>query len=277
MRPFSYESINRSWPTKFLTNQNDSQVLAIRPENSYGTRFILGEFSVHNRSGGAAVVGIGGRIPTALWSWGFWTDANYAAGTVYADDTVDAQDSGAGDVNLDTVATNNDGFVIGCDIPFSIASLQISQASSAGTAWKLYYSITSAGTGLSSNFTEITNPYVAPSFGSTGEQLIWFEPPTDWAKVTSATAIVNKHGLTVPSQYLLLVKSTTAPNATRGTMSLATLGRMLMTTEAVADNDVLNNLGGLELPLPPQCDAICAAISTANPQNRVSTQFRYAG
>lgn len=277
MRPFSYESINKSWPTKFLTNQNDTQVLATRPQNSYGTRFILGEFSVHNRSGSAAVVGIGGRIPTSLWSWGFWDDSEYAAGTVYADDTTDAQDSDTGDVNLDTVATNNDGFVIGCDIPFSIASLQISQASANGTAWKLYYSIASAGNGFSSNFTEITNAYVAPSFGSTGEQLIWFEPPTDWIKVPTATAVANKHGATVPSQYLILVKSTTAPNTTRGLMSLATLGRMLLTTEAVADNAVLNNIGGLELPLPPQCDAICAAISVADPQNRASVQFRYAG
>lgn len=277
MRPFSYESINKSWPTKFLTNQNDTQVLATRPQNSYGTRFILGEFSVQNRSGGAAVVGIGGRIPTSLWSWGFWDDSEYAAGTVYADDTTDAQDSDTGDVNLDTVATNNDGFVIGCDIPFSIASLQISQASANGTAWKLYYSIASAGNGFSSNFTEITNAYVAPSFGSTGEQLIWFEPPTDWIKVPTATAVANKHGATVPSQYLILVKSTTAPNTTRGLMSLATLGRMLLTTEAVADNAVLNNIGGLELPLPPQCDAICAAISVADPQNRASVQFRYAG
>ena len=81
MRAFAYESINKSWPAKFLTNQNDTQVLATRPQNSYGTRFILGEFSVHNRSGSAAVVGIGGRIPTSLWSWGFWDDSEYAAGT----------------------------------------------------------------------------------------------------------------------------------------------------------------------------------------------------
>lgn len=277
MRPFSYESINKSWPTKFLTNQNDTQVLATRPQNSYGTRFILGEFSVHNRSGSAAVVGIGGRLPVSLWSWGFWDDSEYAAGTVYADDTTDAQDSDTGDVNLDTVATNNDGFVIGCDIPFSIASLQISQASANGTAWKLYYSIASAGTGFSSNFSEIANAYVAPSFGSTGEQLIWFEPPTDWHKVQATTAIVNKHGLTVPSQYLILVKSTTAPDTTRGAMSLATLGRMLMTKENVQDNEVLNNIGGVEQPLPPQCDAICAAISVANSQNRASVSYRYAG
>ncbi len=277
MREFAYESLNKSWPTKFLTSQSDLQVLATRPQNSYGSRFVLGEFSIHNRSGGAAVVGVGGRLPVSLWSFGFWDDSEYAAGTVYANDTTDAQDSDAGDVNLDTVANNADGIAIGCDVPFSIASLQVSQASANGTVWKLYYSIASLGTGFSSNYKEITNAYVMPDFSATGERLIWFEPPTDWHKVQSATAIANKHGLTVPSQYILLALATTAPNATQGQMSLATLGRMLMTKEALADNDVLTNIGGVEQPLPPQCDAICAAISVANAQNRASVSYRYAG
>ncbi len=273
----TYDSTEKSWPSKFLVSQSDSLVLQARPSPSYGSRFAIGEFSVHNRSGGSAVLGIGGRLPVSLWTFGSWTEANYAAGTVYADDTTDAQDADSGDVNLDTVATNNDGFVIGCDVPFSIASLQITQASANGTVWAMYYSKESTGTGFSSNFTQITNPYVAPSFGTTGEQLIWFEPPTDWVKATSATAIVNRHGLTVPSQYLLVVKSTTAPDATRGQMSLAVLGRMRMTMEGVADNTVLNNIGGVELYLPPQCDALCAAISTANSQNRASVSWRYSG
>lgn len=277
MREFAYESINKSWPTKWLTSQSDLQVLATRPQNSYGTRFVLGEFSIHNRSGGAAVVGVGGRLPVNLWSLGAWDDSAYAAGTVYADETTDAQDSDAGDVNLDTVAANSDGITIGCDIPFSIASLQVSQASANGTVWKLYYSIASAGDGFSSNFKELTNAYVMPDFSATGERLIWFEPPTDWHKVEAATAIINRHGATVPSQYLLLALATTAPDTTRGQMSLATVGRMLMTKEAVPDNEVLNNIGGIEQPLPPQCDAICAAISVANSQNRASVSYRYAG
>lgn len=277
MRQFAYETISKAWASKFLTSQDDSLVLATRPANSYGSRFVVGEFSIHNRSGGAAVLGVGGRLPVSLWSFGTWDDSAYAAGTVYADDTADAQDSDAGDVNLDTVAANSDGVAIGCDIPFSIASLQVSQASAAGTVWKLYYSIASLGTGFSSNYKEITNAYVLPDFSATGERLIWFEPPTDWAKVPAATAVINRHGATVPTQYMLLALATTAPDTTRGLMSLATLGRMLMTKENVPDNEVLNNIGGVEQPLPPQCDAICAAISVANSQNRASVSYRYAG
>ena len=50
----------------------------------------LGYFSLLNRSGGAASVGIGVRIPNHLWSAGQWVDAT----TTYTDDTTDAQDVG---------------------------------------------------------------------------------------------------------------------------------------------------------------------------------------
>lgn len=274
---FAYHDVSRSFARKFLTSQSDAQVLATRPQNSQGTRFIIGEFSIQNRSGSTSVVGIGGRLPVSLWTLGTWDDSAYAAGTVYANDTTDAQSSATGDVNLDTVANNGDGIVIGCDVPFNLASIQVSQASGAGTVWQMYYSIATLGTGFSSNFTEITNPYVAPSFAATGEKLVWFEPPDDWVNASTATAIINRHGLTVPSQYLLVIKAATAPDATAGQMSLATLGRIFMSSEGIPDNGILNNIGGKEIPLPPQCDAICAAISTANPQNRADVKWRYSG
>ena len=282
---YVYEPVSQAWPTKFLQSHANAQVLATRPPNSHGTHFVLSEFSVHNRSGGSAIVGIGGRIAASLWRFYTWDESEYAAGTVLTDDTTDAQDSGTGDVNLDTVSTNNDGFVIGCDMPFSIASFMISQASTASTAWQVYYSKASAGTGFPNNFTEITNLYVAPSFDSTGEQLIWFEPPTDWDQVKSDTAIVNRHGRSdrtvlghvAPPQYLLVVKSSTAPNSTQGQMTLATLGRMLFTTVGVADGGILTNIGGVEKPLPAGCDAIAAAISVASQQSRVDVSYRYSG
>lgn len=280
MRAFNYEEVSMAWPSKFLAFPPDSAIIAGRPVNSYGSRFMISEFSLHNRSGGAAVCGIGGRIPPALWTMGFWTNANYAAGTVYTDDTADAQSAAAGDVNLDTVATANDGFVIGCDIPFNLVGFNVSQASTTTTVWEVRYSIASVGTGLTNNYSAaLTNLYVAPAFGAgnTGEQIIWFEPPADWAKVTAANAIANRYGATVPSQYLLLVRSTTAPDTTRGQITQAQLGRIFMSTENVADNDLLNNIGGVELALPPQCDALAACISVANPQNRIDLKYRYAG
>lgn len=282
---FTHEPVSQAWPTKFLQSHTDSQTLATRPSNSYGTHFVLSEFSVHNRTGGDAIVGIGGRIDADLWRFYTWTDANYTAGTVLTDDTTDAQDSGTGDVNLDTVSTNNDGFAIGCDMPFNIVSLMVSQESTTTTVWQVYYSIASAGTGFSSNFTEITNLYVAPVLSSTGEKLIWFEPPTDWYQVKSDTAIVNRHGrsdrtvlgYTAPPQYMLVVKATTAPDTQRGQMTLATLGRMYFSTAGVTDSGILTNIGGSELHLPAGCDAVAAAISVSGQQNRVDIKYRYSG
>ena len=260
MRPFSYESISKSWPTKFLTNQNDTQVLATRPQNSYGTRFILGEFSVHNRSGSPAVVGIGGRLPQSLWTAG-----QIVAGA-YTDDTTDAQDTDANDFALTTL-TNNDGFGVFALVPFSIVSIVVGTAAAGGSpVWDLAY--TKAG----GSWGTITNAYVSPLFTSTGEQLIWFEPPTDWAPAEAG------HGTGVPvGQYGIRCRATTAPNATAGLATNIVLGRMFLSTESVDDNSVLNNIGGVEIALPPQCDAICAAISVADPQNRASVSWRYSG
>jgi len=261
MRAFAYEHTSKAWAAKFLTSQSDSVVLGTRPQNSYGTRFILGEFNIHNRSGGAAVVGIGGRLPQNMWTAG----QIVAAGT-YTDDTTDAQDSDANDFPLTTL-TNNDGFGVFGLVPFSIVSLIVGTAAAGGSpVWDLAY--TKAG----GSWGTITNPYVAPVFTAGGEQLIWFEPPTDWAVAEAG------HGTGVPvGSYGLRCRATTAPNATAGLLTNMVVGRMMMTTESVDDNSVLNNIGGVEIPLPPQCDAICAAISTADPQNRASVSWRYSG
>lgn len=282
---YRYESASKSWPGKFLTSHSDLLTMGPRPSNSYGTHFVLGEWSVHNRSGSTVTAGIGGRIQSSLWRWYFWDDSEYAAASALVDDTTDAQSSATGDVNLDTVGTNNDGFAIGCDIPFNICSLMISQASTAGTVWQVYYSVASAGTGFSNNFTELTNLHVAPSFGTTGEKLLWFDAPTDWHAVEPATAIVNRHGrsdrqvlgYTAPRQYMLVVKSTTAPDTARGQMSIATLGHMVMSTANVQNNQTLTNIGGVEIHLPAGCDAPAAALSVSNIQNRVDMKWRYSG
>lgn len=282
---FAYETESKAWATKFLTSHSDLLTLATRPSQSYGTRFVIGEFSIHNRSTETVIVGIGGRIQASCWRFYTWDESEYAAGSVLIDATTDAQSSATGDVNLDTVGTANDGFVIASDVPFNIASLMISQASTTGTAWSVYYSTASAGTGFSNNFTALTNFYVDPSFGSTGEQLIWFDAPADWHRVLPATAVVNRHGrsdrqvlgYTPNPQYLLVIKSSTAPDTARGQMSICTLGKVFLSTENIQDNDILTNIGGIDIYLPPACDAIAAAITTANPQNRVDCKWRYAG
>lgn len=257
-----YEPISKSWATKFLTSQLDSLVLAARPSNSFSSRFVVKDASIHNRSGSSAVVGVGGRFPVDLWKAGQWVDAT----TTFTDDTTDAQDAGTNDFAL-TTTTNNDGFIVLCKVPFNLIDIVVGTAAAGGTpAFDLAYSI-AGGT-----WSTISNAYVHGDLSGTGENLIWFEPPTDWAVSEAGHATGIDTGY-----YAVRVRATTAPNATAALATLITLGRMLFTTEGVADNAVYSLLGGEEVYLPPQCDALMAAISVANSQNRFTGLYKMVG
>lgn len=284
MKPFK-EPVEIMPLAKFMTSQTVGNILATRPQilkpngdtvDGVVTQFVIGSASLHNRSGASSINGIGGRIPIDLWEAGQWDDSEYAAGTVFADDTTDAQDAGTSDFTLDTVSTNNDGFLLACDIPFNIISVMVGTASVSNTAWKLYYSKATAGTGFSNNYTEIKNALVKPSFGSTGEQLIWFQPPQDWVKATSGTAIQDRHGATVPEKFLLLIKSTSAPDTTAGLASLFILGRMYYSTAGVADKATfLRTEEESEMPIAPQLDAlVCATSIISTEGSRATVTFR---
>jgi hypothetical protein len=237
----------------------------VRARNSadfLATQFVLREARLINRSASASWCGIGGRLPVDLWKAGQMSDAD-----AYTEDTTDAQDAGAGDFVLDVVSTNDAGFGLFCLVPFNIVSLVVSQAGSGGTpAWNLRY--TKAG----GSWGTITNAYVMPSFGSTGEQLIWFQPPTDWAPSESG------HGSGVPEGYYgISVQATTAPSGTASLATLITLGYMVRAMEVGAAGGVGDLVEDDEVPLPPQCDALCAAFATADPQNSASGLFRFKG
>ena len=268
-----------SLDAKFLTTQTVGNILAERPSNSLGTQFVIGSVSIQNRTSATAVVGVGGRLPISMWEAGQWDESDYAAGTVATDDTTDAQDAGVGDFVIDVVGTNSDGFYIASSVPFNIVSLVLSQASSANAVYAAYYSKTTTATGFGNNYTTFTNTLVAPSFG-TGEQLLWWNIPTDWVPTDSGTVIVNRHGLGIPvDKYVIVVKSTTAPDSTAGLASLIMLGRMYYSTAVVAtDKTFLRTEDEGEFPILPQCDALCVAISNiAALQSRATVTFRMKG
>ena len=279
MQQYQYETRPRAFSTKFLTSQADSLVLAPRLSTGLGTQFVLKSAEVQNRSGSTSAVGIGGRLPIALWEAGHWDQSDYAAGTVYTDDTVDAQDAGTSDFALGTISVNDDGFVIGCDVPFNIVSVMVGTATLDGSpVFDLAYTIATAGTGESNNFKVIINPLVAPLFTSTGEQLIWFAIPTDWVAVTAATAVVDRHGKGMPEKFCLRIRQTTAGTTAIGDASLLILGHMVNSLENLADNNGATwGASESEFTLLPQCDAIAAAISTANNQNLATVSYRMKG
>lgn len=257
-----YELISKSWPTKFLITQSDLLPMAVRNSNSQSNRFAVKDASIHNRSGSSAVVGLGGRFPVDLWKAGQWTDGT----TTFTDDTTDAQDAGTNDFAL-TSTTNNDGFIVLCKVPFNIIDIVVGVAAAGGApAFDLAYSI------VGGTWSTISNAYVHDVLSGTGENLIWFEPPMNWA-VTEAG-----HGTGIDTGYYgIRVRATTAPSGTAALATIMTIGRMLFTTEGVADNAILSVYGGEEFRLPPQCDALMAAISVANSQNRFTGLYKMVG
>jgi hypothetical protein len=260
-----YAQLDRAWSTKFLSSYTAS-VLGSRVTGSYANQFAAKKMRMENRSGSAAVIGWGGRLPndSTLWKAGQWVDAS----TTFVDDTTDAQDTGTGDFAL-TTTTNDDGFIVLCQIPFNILSILLSQVTTGAPVYEVSYSI-AGGT-----WTALTlaNLLVAPDFATTtGEKVIWWEKPGDWA-VTEAG-----HGTDIPTGYYgLLVKATTAPSQA----ALATQmvpGVIVDSAKNVASNGYIEwDYSPGEKEIPPQCDALACAFSVAADQNYVSGQWRLKG
>lgn len=263
---FQYTHISLACPAKFLTSQTTGNILATRPqvkgpngfEDATAKRFAISEASIHNRSASEANCAVAVRLPVDLWTAGQWDDGT----TTYTDDTTDAQDADANDFALMTT-TNDDGFAIFCQVPFNVVSVIVGTAANNAPVQVLEY--TQAG----GTWGTITNAFVPPDFSATGERLIWFANPQDWAVSESG------HGTGVPvGQWGVRVTTSTAPDTTAGLASLLVLGYALYPTEAIADNKVALVTNEGETPLLPQGDALCAVISVTNNQNRADMKYR---
>lgn len=239
----------------------------------------LGGFSIHNRCGTTAAVGIGIRIPNAYWQAGQWTDS----GTTYTDDTTDAQDAGTTDFSLETTTTS-DGFVILSRVPFNAITIQVSVASTGGNPVRaLRYSTSSGGTSAWSG--AITNAYAAAAstghYAVTGTtnsaEALWvWNLPNDFAATTGANDALGT-GIDA-GWYAVNIRATTAPTGTAGVADFLSIYRLHFLTEALADNGVYEAFFGTsEIPLHPQGDALVAFFETANDGNRVSALVRAKG
>ncbi|MDE2441740.1 MAG: hypothetical protein KGP14_12015 [Betaproteobacteria bacterium] len=261
----SYASVQRAWASKFLSSYAMAP-LATRTAGIFATRFSVQNLAVQNRSGSAAVVGWGGRLPAdaTLWKAGQWTNAT----TTFTDDTADAQSSAATDVPL-TTTTNNDGFIVMAQVPFNILSIIVSATVATGApVYDVAYSI-AGGT-----WTTLTlaNLLVAPAYAAAGESLLWFESPGDWA-VSEAG-----HATGIPTGYYAIrVRATTAPTIAPIATQIIP-GIIVDSMKAVADSGVASwNYASGERDLPAVCDALAVAISGASDQNHVTAAYRMRG
>lgn len=262
-QPPSYRATSRG------ANPNSSSTLRIPGLG-------VGSFSMQNRSGSTAVLGLGVRIPNHMWVAGQWTNA---AGTPYAADTTDAQSDGGADFALETT-TANDGFVVASQVPFNAISVDVSTASVGspvravrytdpeGDAWIDFANLLiqdGASTNLSVSGTTDANEYV----------IVW-QVPTNWGRVQAA-------GLSgIPRDlYAINVRATTAPTTAAVADSLS-IYRLYFTTEGITDNSILTQDFGakdFEMARNPSTgelygDALVALFGTANNQNLVNVQVR---
>jgi hypothetical protein len=226
----------------------------------------VGGISLQNRSAASVVVGYGVRIPNYLWKAGQWVDAT----TTYTDDTTAAQDTTTDDFPLETT-TNNDGFVILSRVKFNAVSVNVSTASVDGTPVRATRFSDAAGTSWQ---TAENNLFIPPTTGAVyalGELPILFAPPADWGLSSSlATGLPNGY-------YAMNVRSTTAPTTTAAIAKAIEIFYVHMPVEALADNAIYEYWNQPEVVFPVEGDALVAVFSTANDQNRVTTNVRSAG
>ena len=242
----------------------------------------IGYFSMHNRSGSSAVLGLGVRIPNHLWRAGQWTDAT----TTYTDDTTAAQDATEDDFPLETT-TDNDGHIILSRVPFNAISYDIGVASIVGTTMShaLGYS-DEEGDG----WVALTNPFIndfgtvaVPLTGTTiaNEALVVFDVPSRWGRSDVAGTLGT--GIS-QGYYAFRVTADDAPDTTAAVADALAIYRLFFLTEAVADNGTLSqDFGAKDFVvawdhLNPTGelygDGLVALFGTADPNNRVIVQVR---
>jgi hypothetical protein len=226
----------------------------------------LGWSSLHNRSGGAAVVGIGVRLPNRLWIAGQFTAGG---GGTFTDDTTDAQDAGTSDFALETNIAN-EGYVVACREKFNTVSINVGTASTGGTPPVRAVSYSNAD---GSGWTTMSNLFVqdgAAANYATGENIVAFAPPSDWGK--TQTGGLNS----IPEGYYAIrVLSTTAPGGAVGLATAMEVLRLYLLEEAVADNgrgaELTPAMGEIRMPFGT---GVAALFSAASPGNRVAAGVR---
>ena len=218
---------------------------------------VIRSYELHNRSGGAASVGIGGRIANRHWIAGTLTSDN----ATFTDRTAGYQAQTATIFGAD--AAVNDGVCILSRVKFDWVSVNLTTAEvDAGSAvdHTVQYSTGATWTTLGANAATTDNFTLTNTvYTAAVKNLVMFSP-ADWAVTASLGGVPNGY-------YGILF--TSAEMGAGDTAAIATgieIGNMLV-IEALADNGVWE-VETIDYWMP-QADGIVAYFSTANAGNRV--------
>lgn len=263
-----YETLERSAGAKkfvsatAVADKGDNQALFLPGTTPFRLGIAVAACALHNRSGGTVQVGLAVRLPAAIWEGGAVT----AAGA-YTADTADLQDEDTGDFTIHDRADSGSGLLVGADIPFNIVGVVQSAAGDQTTPVLVieYWN--------GSAWTDITaSAFISDNLGgATGEHVIAFPIPSDWAKGGSGTGVPA-------SRYNLRLRTTQSGAGTTNPLgSQVFLGVAILQVEAVGDNVVADLIRDHEYLFPPQGDALFPVFSTANRGNLVRADVRLAG
>lgn len=221
---------------------------------------IVKRFELHNRSGGAASVGIGFRLQNRYWNMGRLS----ADGATFTDLTSSAQSTGT--VTLQATGADQTGFVVGGLVPPDWVTVNITTAETdAGGATVPDHAVQYSNA-AGSDWTNLgTNAATTDGFTQTNTvwaaavtNFVWHKP-SDWGSWTSTV---------LPQGYYYL-RFTSAQREASDVAAIATgieIGTML-SIEALADNGVweMEQVDFWE----PKGDGLVAYFSTANAGNRL--------
>lgn len=255
--------------------QTEQGLLYVAPKYRYGSRAADGSvtyedvgmsglairrFELQARAAQTAV-GVGFRWANKHWMAGQWTEA----GSVYTDDTADAQDTGADDFALETL-TANSGFIILSQRPFGWVSINVTTAN-AGTAPVHAASYSNfAGTGWTDVGTAAPYETLDADAWATGEIRFVWTPAADWGKVVSIGSVPNGY-------YALRFRATTAAGTTAALAGSIEIGTFYG-IDTLGDNGIWEEEHTQYYD--PYADAVISYWSAANDGNRVLVEVTTA-
>lgn len=237
-----------------------SRFASDRPFTTQRGGVCIKRFELHNRSGGSASVGIGCRLANRYWIMGRFA----ANGSAYTDLTSSAQSTGT--VTLQVAGADQTGFIIGCQVPFDWASINITTAeTNAGGATVVDHTMqysNAAGTGwtsVSADSVTTDDDLIAANtvYAAQAQNFVW-NKPTDWGAWTSTV---------LPTGYYYL-RFDSAEREALDVAAVATgieIGKLL-SIEALADNGVWE-MEAVDY-WEPKGDGLVAYFSVANAGNR---------
>lgn len=156
--------------------------------------------------------------------------------------------------------TSNDGFVIQAKKPFNLVGFTVSQAQTGSPVYTYkYYN--------GSSYTDIPTVYGTPDYSATGDTVLLFPTPRDWA-VGSTVGVGGSAAL-----YSIHAQASTAPGqAVKATAFW--VGKLIEYAASVPNNGYLDVQWDVTLPkVLDSLEGLLPYFSTSSSSNNVTAQY----